>query len=77
MKTIHDAARDCVIETLAEDLVDSYFGDSRGRAELAQRFRAGFKGFDNMTDAELVECAEDSGLAQRQSGNVLILRSSS
>lgn len=55
-----------LVDILIDDQVNSYLGDSSCSSTLSARFREGFKGFANMTPQELVACAVDSGIDQRE-----------
>lgn len=59
------AARAALLDVLVDDQVDTYLSDSGCRAQLRQRFLEGFKGFETMSNAELLQCASDAGLDER------------
>lgn len=65
-----------LIDALVEDQIGSYRGDTDGWQQLENVFRTGFKGFENMSDAELISCAHDSGLSVEYKEEVEVLEAS-
>lgn len=65
MATVDKAQiKDELIEALADDQMRSYFGGSGGQQDLTDLFKTGFRGFSNMSDRELIQCAADSGVGK-------------
>jgi hypothetical protein len=73
MKNVQQMAISYLISVLAEDQATSYFSDSNGRVKLEELFREGYKGFDNMSPAELVQCAKDACLTSRCADAVAVI----
>lgn len=73
-KMTKSEARERLIDALVEDQIGSYRGDSDGWNQLGSVFREGFKGFQNMSDAELRQCAFDSGVADEHEAEVAALK---
>lgn len=75
-QTVH-AAKDQLIDGLVADQVSSYAGDGdcfKVHGSLANVFRRGIGGFDNMTLQELVQSARDAGVAHKQSAAIKVLQ---
>lgn len=71
------AARERVIDALITDQLNSHAGDSdcfKAHGSLADVFRNGFRGFDGMTLAELIQSARDGGVAEEQSVQIGVLQ---
>lgn len=57
--------RQRAIQILADDQAESYTSDGEGRQWLAQRMREGFKGFNDMSLASLMQAMADADLGDR------------
>ena len=63
------AAREQLVQALADGQVADFSGDSSGWARLAERMREGFDGYDSMSVPDLVLRAREDGILPGDDGS--------
>lgn len=77
MDNLISTAKAALIEALSQDQASSYLAAQSEHAQLVQRFKEGFKGFNQMSVAELVQAVHDSGLTSTLADQLAVLEAAS